>query len=330
MKFTTDNGVRSSATAVLPCRRQQRGALGVISFSSDKGNGTARWYAPLRSAMQQQLAVDVGGKSPPSHTAAKVRRCYVAENGTRHTAEAHRRAASPPLNQSASSRREEQREGRHQASAALRSKAAAATAPTRRRRWSVTPPLLLLCSRPLGEGEDALSPRRSASLLLSRSTVGHDPTLLRRCNAGDGERQAATRPRITASSATLHPSGRELLAGVEDTYKAVGCSRISKPCREARIVTDWPIELWAYIDATALDGHPNGMRMAEESGQSEVTDHATGKLAAVVGGLIYNIELEEVQGKIAKMATAREFVYVQELGNTLDGMHACKLNNTLA
>nr|GMD88203.1 hypothetical protein Iba_chr14cCG4820 [Ipomoea batatas] len=95
-------------------------------------------------------------------------------------------------------------------------------------------------------------------------------------------------------------------SSVEDTYKAVGCSRISQPCREARIVTDWPIELWAYIDATALDGHPNGMRMAEESGQSEV------------------------QGKIAKMATAREFVYVQDLGNTLDGIHACKLDNTLA
>nr|GMD98841.1 hypothetical protein Iba_chr15dCG6610 [Ipomoea batatas] len=83
-------------------------------------------------------------------------------------------------------------------------------------------------------------------------------------------------------------------SSVEDTYKAVGCSRISQPCREARIVTDRPIQLLAYIDATALDGHPNGMRMAEESGQSEVTDHAAGKVAAAAGGLIYDCELEEV------------------------------------
>nr|GMC82486.1 uncharacterized protein LOC109173786 [Ipomoea batatas] len=112
---------------------------------------------------------------PPSHTAAKVRRCYVAENGTRHTAEAHRRAAPPPLNQSASSRREEEREGRHQASAALLSKAAAATAPTRCRRWREAPeeqgrssPLLCFCRCSTCQGDGEASRCR-----WSRSLEGH-------------------------------------------------------------------------------------------------------------------------------------------------------------
>nr|GMC48032.1 hypothetical protein Iba_chr01aCG16930 [Ipomoea batatas] len=145
----------------------------LLSSGKLASNGATYWKSTVLGNKCIPSILD--REPPPSHTAAKVRRCYVAENGTRHTAEAHRRAAPPPLNQSASSRREEEREGRHQASAALRSKAAAATAPTRRRRWREAPeeqgrssPLLCFyrCSTCQGDGE-------ASRCRWSRSLEGH-------------------------------------------------------------------------------------------------------------------------------------------------------------
>nr|GLL27110.1 hypothetical protein Itr_chr05CG11320 [Ipomoea trifida] len=81
---TTGDGVRSLTTAVLPCRRRLRGAPGVVSFSSDRGNGTARRFTaigvdegdrrqgnddgilPLSDGQQAMLGGVAGGK--PSTT----------------------------------------------------------------------------------------------------------------------------------------------------------------------------------------------------------------------------------------------------------------------
>nr|GMC49275.1 hypothetical protein Iba_chr01bCG6330 [Ipomoea batatas] len=61
MKITTGDGVRSSATAVLPCRRHQRGALGINVFPATSGGGELR--VPLRDEATTTTTL---GRPPPT------------------------------------------------------------------------------------------------------------------------------------------------------------------------------------------------------------------------------------------------------------------------